>query len=89
MSKYRYITIGARIAPLDTILTRDYAEGVQSEICLAEAAPELLAALRPVAELYEYEQTRGLFPRGQTWDTIPHNIGQAARAAIARAEGSK
>lgn len=43
---------------------------------------ELLAALQPVAWLYENEQTRGEFPAGRTWLTIPHDIGQRARAAV-------
>ena len=49
----------------------------------------MLTALRTVAELYEYEQERGVFPPGRTYDTIPHHIGQSARAAIAIAEASE
>ncbi len=46
MSAYRYISIGARIAPLDAIVTPEYAATVHREVTLAESAPELLAALR-------------------------------------------
>ena len=51
------------------------------------AAPDLLAVVQQLAWRYESEQERGSFPQGQTWETVPHELGQAARAAIARAEG--
>ena len=42
----------------------------------------LVIVSRLVADTYEAEQTRGAFPAGQTWGTIDHTTGQAARAAL-------
>ena len=46
----------------------------------------LVMVARLVADTYEAEQTRGGFPAGQTWHTIDHTTGQAARAALALAK---
>jgi hypothetical protein len=54
----------------------------KEDAILWAAAPDLLAALKKVAWQYEIEQTEGR-------TGIPHDIGQAARAAILRATGGK
>jgi len=50
------------------------------------AVGEMLAIVRKVAEQYESEQAHGgPFPDGRTWLCIPHNMGQASRAALKKA----
>jgi hypothetical protein len=46
---------------------------------LHRAAGELLAVARRVVARYERD--------GGAWGSVPHDLGQAARAAVARAEG--
>jgi len=56
---------------------------------LIAAAPDILDIVRRLAMTYESEQSQlaneGLID-GKTIITIPHALGQAARAAIAKAE---
>ena len=59
----------------------------ETNAALIAAAPDLAFVCRLVADTYEAEQVRGNFPEGRTWHTIDHTTGQAARAAIAKAEG--
>lgn len=57
---------------------------------LIASAPQLLAFAKQVAMIYEGEQAdySTKWPDGKTEGSIPHKIGQAARAAIAKAEGA-
>lgn len=60
---------------------------IEANLRLCAAAPDLLAVVQRIAWTYESEQKAGKFPAGQTWLTVPHDLGQIARTAIATATG--
>lgn len=78
---YRYITIGARIAPLELVLNPAHARAVQAEMTLAESAPAMLSVLRSIKNLLDSSQRVSLADREvmRVW------VGDA----IDKVEGSK
>ena len=78
---YRYITVSAKIESLDVILKREYAEGVERESRIAEAAPALLAALEECVHKFDWD------PSSLTLSQS--NALRSARALIASTKGEK
>lgn len=84
---YRYIAITARIAPLDTVLTETYAQGVQFETRLASAAPDLLLACRTVDALLASASASGRPPESR--QMLIESAQGILRGAIERATGTE
>lgn len=73
MNPYRYVYVRAIPAPMGEVLTAEHEKGVARDVALAEAAPDLLDALRFIVAAYG--------------EDLPSGAIDLARAAIAKARG--
>jgi hypothetical protein len=84
---YKYIAIRGRTEPLDTVLSEAYAQGVQFETRLANAAPDLLLACRTVDALLALASASGRPPESR--QMLIESAQGILRGAIERATGTE